>query len=83
MLVAFCGALLLSLGGLQWTVQQIALAGDFKSELITGVLGLGLVIIGPVLLWALTALLPRRWFRAIGARLRQLVFNAPSGASRR
>jgi hypothetical protein len=74
-----CGALLITFGGVQWLTAQIAAAGDFKSGLIAGVLGLGLVLLGPVLLWALAALLPRWWFRAAGARLKQLIFHEPSG----
>ncbi len=72
-----CGALLLTFGGIQWLTEQVAAAGDFKSELITGVLGLGLVLVGPVLLWALAALLPQWWLRGLGARFKRLIFNAP------
>lgn len=72
-----CGALLLTFGGIQWLSEQVAAAGDFKSELITGVLGLGLVLVGPVLLWALAALLPQWWLRGLAARIKHLVCDTP------
>lgn len=78
-----CGALLLTFGGIQWLTEQIAAARGFKSELITGVLGLGLVVVGPVLLWALAALLPQWWLRALAARFKRLIFEEPPTPSRR
>jgi len=59
------GSLLLTVGGVHWLIQQVDLADSLKSSIITLVLGLGLVFVGPVLLWALTTVLPRWWFRRV------------------
>jgi hypothetical protein len=69
------GAFLMTLGGVQWLMDQLALAGDFKSELITTVLGLGMVILGPILLLAVAVILPPWWFRSLWRRLRGLVLG--------
>ena len=58
-------AALLTVGGVHWLAQQIDLASNFKSSVVTLILGLGLVLVGPVLLWALATLLPRWWFKSM------------------
>jgi hypothetical protein len=71
-LAGISGALLMTFGGLQWLLAQIALAGDLKSGFVTTVLGLGLVLLGPILLLAVAVILPQWWFRSLWLRLRGL-----------
>jgi hypothetical protein len=70
--------LLLTLGGAHALVQLVAMAGTFKSTIITGVLGMGLVVLGPVLLLALAVILPRWWFRDMKTRVAKLLRVADS-----
>lgn len=72
------GTLLLTLGGAHALVQLVAMAGTFKSTVITGVLGMGLVILGPVLLLALAVILPSWWFRDMKTRVAKLLRAADS-----
>ncbi len=73
--VSVTGAVLFVLGlgvtlicstiGIQWVSQQMAAADGFKSDLVALVLGLGLVLVGPVLLLALATLFPSGGWRAL------------------
>jgi len=71
--VGIASALLLTLGGVQWLVEQLGDNADFKTHLITIILGLGFILVGPVLLFALAIVAPQWWFRAIKARARKLL----------
>lgn len=74
LLVACIGvSAVLTLGGVHWLVEQVTAAGDFKSELITAVLGLGLVLVGPVLLLALAVILPTWWFKDMRVRIVSII----------
>lgn len=68
-------ALLLTFGGVHWLLEQVTASGNFKSGVVTTVLGLGLVLIGPVLLLAVMAILPRWWVRSVKAAIRKLLFG--------
>ncbi len=70
-------AALLTLGGVQWLGEQLDTARTFKSEIVTTVLGMGLVVIGPVLLLALVLMFPRWWIRAATARIKRLLLQVP------
>jgi len=72
-------AVLLTVGGVQWLGEQLNTARNFKSELVTTVLGMGLVVIGPVLLLALVLTFPRWWLRAAAARLKKTLLYAVPG----
>lgn len=63
---------MLTLGGVHALVQLVSAADGIKSSVIASVLGLGLVVLGPVLLWALAVILPRWWFRDVKNRVRKL-----------
>ena len=67
----------LTLGGAHWLIEQVTAAGDFKSELITAVLGLGLVLVGPVLVLGLAVILPTWWFRAMRLRIVRMIAPDP------
>ncbi len=69
-------ALLLTLGGVHWLHEQITASENFKASVVTAVLGLGLVIIGPVLLLAVIAILPRWWIRSVKAATRKLFIGS-------
>lgn len=73
LIVCIAVSALLTLGGAHWLVEQVSVAGDFKSELITAVLGLGLVLVGPVLVLALAVILPSWWFRAMRLRIVRMI----------
>jgi len=79
--LALLAGILLSLavtfGGLQWVTTQIDAASDIKSSLITGILGLGLVLIGPVLLFAMAVFTPQWWLLSIKAHFRSRFLNTP------
>jgi len=77
-------AALLTVGGVRWLSDQLALADTFKAEVVTVVLGTGLVILGPTLLLALVFMLPRWWFRAAAGSVRKWLFatDQKNGASR-
>ena len=69
-------ALLLTFGGLHWLYEQVVATQNIKSSIVTAILGLGLVFIGPVLLLALAAVLPRWWFRAIKTAVRKMFVHS-------
>ena len=69
-------ALVLTLGGVQWLIHQLAAAVDFKAALITTVLGLGFVFIGPILLLALAVLSPPWWLRGLKQRAKRFFTGA-------
>jgi hypothetical protein len=77
-------AALLTAGGVRWLSDQLALADTFKAELVTVVLGTGLVILGPTLLLGLVFMLPRGWFRAAAGSVRKWLYATAqkNGASR-
>ncbi|MBY0509522.1 MAG: hypothetical protein K2P94_05160 [Rhodospirillaceae bacterium] len=66
---------MLTLGGVHALVQLVTSAANFKASIVAGVLGLGLVVLGPVLLLALAVLLPRWWLRDMKHRIAS-VFRA-------
>jgi hypothetical protein len=65
-------ALLLTFGGLHWLLEQVTAAQNAKSSTVAAILALGPVLIGPVLLLALAAVLPRWWFHAVKIMFRRL-----------
>jgi len=67
-IVGLAITLALTIGGAHELVQHVTAAGSLKSGIITLVVGLGLVLIGPVLLLALIMMLPRWWFRDVWSR---------------
>ena len=72
-------AVLLTMGGVQWLGEQLGAAKNFKSGVVTTVLGMGLVVIGPVLLLALVLIFPRWWLRAAAARIKKVLLYAVPG----
>lgn len=66
---------MLTLGGVHALVELVTSAANFKASIVAGVLGLGLVVLGPVLLLALAVLLPRWWLRDMKHRIAS-VFSA-------
>jgi len=75
LVAGIAASLILTFGGLQWVMVQVDAASDTKSGLITGVLGLGLVLIGPVLLFALAASVPQWWLASVKAHFRGWFLN--------
>jgi uncharacterized membrane protein len=75
-LVFFAGIIftaLLTFAGLHAFVQQVTAADGVRSGLVTVVLSLGLVLVGPALLWALTVIWPRWWFRSVKDQMKALL----------
>lgn len=60
---------MLTLGGMHALVQLVTAAHGVKASIVAGVLGLGLVVLGPVLLLGLAVLLPRWWLRDMKQRI--------------
>jgi hypothetical protein len=60
---------MLTLGGVHALVELVTAADNFKASIVAGVLGLGLVVLGPVLLLGLAILLPRWWLRDMKRRI--------------
>lgn len=65
----------LTLGGVHALVQLVSSAANFKASIVMGVLGLGLVVLGPVLLLGVAVVLPRWWLRDMKHRITS-VFRA-------
>ncbi len=60
---------MLTLGGVHALMQLVNAADSFKASVVAGVLGLGLVVLGPVLLLGLAVVLPRWWLRDMKHRI--------------
>ena len=71
-------AMVLTLGGVHWLLDQRAAAPDFKSEIIATILGMGFVFVGPVLLFALAVLSPQWWLRSVKSRVKRLLLGVNS-----
>ncbi len=69
-------AFLLTFGGVHWLLEQVTASESFKASVVTAALGLGLVLIGPVLLLAVMAILPRWWIRSVKAAARKLFIGS-------
>jgi hypothetical protein len=72
---------LLTVFGLAEFVGQLSTAQNAKARLIVIILQSGLVILGPVLLWAYLRLIPRGLLTAITRRLRGVVLGPFKRAS--
>lgn len=72
-IAAFLGVSLLSLflTVVGWTlfIGQVAAVGSFKDAAITVIVQAGLVVVGPLVLWAYLALMPKGLLTAIVRRL--------------